>query len=151
MENKIPGEAEVHHTLLPMHSDPVGTTVPPCKLYSGVEFTAKKMGNCLANSYVRIDLENYFKQDKIYYKFGDETVTPAYTLLNLGLGSDMMCKGKTLFSIYIYAHNVTDVAYQSNMSRFKYGDPNNVTGRTGVYEMGRNIGFKINVPIDFKK
>jgi iron complex outermembrane receptor protein len=43
------------------------------------------------------------------------------------------------------------VAYQSNISRLKYGDPNAVTGRIGVYEMGRNIGFKINVPIDFKK
>ena len=105
----------------------------------------------MTNSYVRIDLENYFKQDKIYYKFGDETVTPGYTLLNLGVGSDIMCKGKTLFSIYIYAHNVGDVAYQSNMSQLKYGDPNNATGRIGVYEMGRNIGFKINVPIDFKK
>ena len=105
----------------------------------------------MANSYVRIDLENYFKQDKIYYKFGDETITPGYTLLNLGIGSDIMCKGRTLFSVYIYAHNVADVAYQSNMSRLKYGDLNNVTGRTGVYEMGRNIGFKINVPIDFKK
>ena len=124
---------------------------PPGKLYSGVEFTSKKIGKFLANSYVRIDVENYFKQDKIYYKFGDETVTPGYTLLNLGIGSDIMCKGRTLFSIYIYAHNVGDVAYQSNMSRLKYGDPNNATGRIGVYQMGRNIGFKINVPIDFKK
>jgi iron complex outermembrane recepter protein len=124
---------------------------PPHKLYSGVEFTAEKIGNFLANSYVRIDVENYFKQDKIYYKFGDETVTPGYTLLNAGIGTDIVSKGRTLFSVYIYAHNIADVAYQSNMSRLKYGDTNNVTGRIGVYEMGRNIGFKINVPIDFKK
>ena len=39
---------------------------PPYKLYSGVEFIAKKLGNALANAYVRIDVENYFKQDKIY-------------------------------------------------------------------------------------
>jgi iron complex outermembrane receptor protein len=37
------------------------------------------------------------------------------------------------------------------MSRLKYGDLNAVTGRNGVYEMGRNFVFKINVPIDFKK
>lgn len=37
------------------------------------------------------------------------------------------------------------------MSGLKYGDENVVTGRIGVYEMVRNIGFKINVPIDFKK
>lgn len=124
---------------------------PPYKLYSGVEFVAKKLGNAFANAYVRIDVENYFKQDKIYYKFGDETVTPGYTLLNVGAGTDITSKGHTLFSINIYANNLTDAAYQSNMSRLKYGDPNVVTGRIGVYEMGRNIGFKINVPIDFKK
>ncbi len=124
---------------------------PPHKLYSGVEFIAKKMGSIFSNSYLRVDLENYFKQDKIYYKFGDETVTPGYTLLNIGIGTDIMCKSRTLFSVSIYARNITDVAYQSNMSRLKYGDPNEVTGRIGVYEMGRNIGFKINVPLYFKQ
>lgn len=124
---------------------------PPDKLYSGVEFIAKKMGTLFSNSYLRIDLENYFTQDKIYYKFGDETVTPGYTLLNIGTGTDIISKGRTLFSINIYARNIADVAYQSNMSRLKYGDANEVTGRIGVYEMGRTIGFKINVPIDFKK
>ena len=72
-------------------------------------------------------------------------------MLDVGIGTDIISKDRTLFSIYIYARNIADVAYQSNMSRLKYGDPNNATGRIGVYEMGRNIGFKINVPIDFKK
>jgi len=56
-----------------------------------------------------------------------------------------------LLSIFVYANNLADVAWQSNMRRLKYGDENVVTGRIGVHEMGRNIGFKINVPIDFKK
>ncbi len=124
---------------------------PSNKLFSGIEFIAKKTGNVFSDSYIRIDLENYFKQDKIYYKFGDETVTPGYTLLNIGVGTDIVCKNRAIFSINIYARNVTDVAYQSNMSRLKYGDKNVVTGRIGVYEMGRNIGFKIKVPINFKK
>ncbi|HEV8082999.1 MAG TPA: TonB-dependent receptor, partial [Chitinophagaceae bacterium] len=115
---------------------------PPNKLFSGVEFIAKKMGGLFSNSYLRIDVENYFKQDKIYYKFGDETVTPGYTLLNIGIGTDIISKDRTLFSINIYARNIADVAYQNNMSRLKYGDPNEVTGRIGVYEMGRTIGFK---------
>ncbi|MDP4284904.1 MAG: TonB-dependent receptor [Bacteroidota bacterium] len=124
---------------------------PPYKLVSGVEFLSKKAGNTFANLSARFDVEHCFKQDKIYYKFGDETVTPAYTLLNIGVGADITSKGKTLFSVNIYARNIANVAYQSNMSRLKYGDPNNATGRTGVYEMGRNIGFKINIPFDFKK
>ncbi|MEO7562162.1 MAG: TonB-dependent receptor [Ferruginibacter sp.] len=123
---------------------------PPDKLISGVEFTAKKMGNVFSKAYIRADVQHYFEQNKIYYKFGDETITPEYTLLNIGVGTDVVSKSKTLFSLYLYAANLTDVAYQSNMSRLKYGDPNAVTGRIGVYEMGRNFGFKLLVPIDFK-
>jgi len=41
-----------------------------------------------------------------------------------------------------------DVAYQSNMSRIKYADPNNVTGRIGVFNMGRNISLKLVIPIE---
>lgn len=76
---------------------------------------------------------------------------PGYSLLNIGVGADIVTKTHTLFSLYIYGSNITDEAYQSNMSRLKYGDPNNVTGRSGVYEMGRNITFKLKIPIDFTK
>ncbi|MHB1688673.1 MAG: TonB-dependent receptor [Ignavibacteriaceae bacterium] len=124
---------------------------PPYKFVSGVEFNAKSLGDIFKNAYFRLDVEHYFKQDKIYYKFGNETVTPAYTLLNVGIGADIISDNRTLFSLYIYGSNILDEAYQSNMSRLKYGDPNNVTGRIGVYEMGRNISFKILVPLDFGK
>ena len=36
-----------------------------------------------------------------------------------------------------------DVAYQSNMSRLKYGDPNAVIGRIGVYEMEEILVLKL--------
>ncbi|MHB9012708.1 MAG: hypothetical protein ACYC49_10865, partial [Ignavibacteriaceae bacterium] len=71
--------------------------------------------------------------------------------LNAGIGADVISNGQTLFSVYIYGSNLLDEAYQSNMSRLKYGDTNNVTGRVGVFEMGRNISFKIAVPLDFGK
>ncbi len=119
---------------------------PPYKLISGVELVASKFGGFLANAYLRADVAYYFEQDKIYYKYGNETVTPAYTLLNVGVGADVMGGSKKLFSVFIYGNNILDEAYQSNMSRLKYTDTNNVTGRVGVYEMGRNISFKVLVP-----
>jgi iron complex outermembrane receptor protein len=103
------------------------------------------------NSYLSIGVDNYFKQDKIYYKFGDETVTPGYTLLNIGIGTDICSKNNTICSIYLTGNNLTDMGYQSSMSRIKYGDPNNVTGRTGVYNMGRNFSLKVLIPVVFKK
>jgi iron complex outermembrane recepter protein len=124
---------------------------PAPKWISEIRATAKKIGNSLANAYFNIGLEDYFKQDKFYSAFGTETATPGYLLLNLGIGTDIVKKGSTLCSIYINGNNLTDVAYQSHLSRLKYGPVNNVTGRTGVYNMGRNFSFKVLIPIGFAK
>jgi iron complex outermembrane receptor protein len=107
------------------------------------------LSNTFRNAYLRFEVEHYFEQNKIYYKFGNETVTPAYTLLNIGVGVDISGNDKTICSLYLYAGNILDAAYQSNMSRLKYGDPNYVTGRIGVYEMGRNFSFKVIIPANF--
>ncbi len=123
---------------------------PPPKYRTELKFIMTK-GKALKNAYVKVGVDYYFEQNKIYYKYGNETVTPAYMLLNAGIGGDICSKNRTLFSIFIYANNITDVAYQSNMSRLKYTDPNNVTGRIGVYNMGRNLSFKLLIPIDIKK
>ncbi len=124
---------------------------PPYKLISQLVLNLKKTSNTFKNIYLKGGVDYYFKQDKVFYKFGNETVTPGYALVNVGVGMDVCSKSRTLFSFYVYASNLGDVAYQSNMSRLKYTDPNNVTGRVGVYNMGRNISFKLVVPIDFKK
>lgn len=106
-----------------------------------------KWGNHIRNGYFKVELENYFAQNNFYSAYGTETRTPDYSLLNVGLGADFACKGRTLFSLYLSANNVTDVAYQSHLSRLKYAPVNYVTGRTGVYNMGRNISVKVVVPI----
>ncbi len=124
---------------------------PAPKYTSELRASAKKLGRHLVNAYVKIGLDNYFAQNNFYSAYGTETATPGYTLLNFGIGTDITSKHKTLFSFYISADNITDVAYQSHLSRLKYGDMNNVTGRTGVFNMGRNISFKLIVPVDFSK
>ncbi|HWY09753.1 MAG TPA: TonB-dependent receptor [Bacteroidia bacterium] len=122
---------------------------PPPKYRTELKFIYTK-GKIIKNAYIKVGLDYYFVQNKIYYKYGNETVTPDYGLLNAGIGGDICSKKQTLFSLYIYANNITDVAYQSNMSRLKYTALNNATGRIGVYNMGRNISFKLVVPLNFK-
>jgi len=124
---------------------------PAPKFSSELKATSKRLGNFLANSYLKFGLDYYFAQNKFYAAFGTETSTPAYIILNFGAGTDVTLKNKTLFSIYISANNLADVAYQNHLSRLKYEAVNNVTGRTGVYNMGRNISFKLLVPIEFSK
>ncbi|MHB8261214.1 MAG: TonB-dependent receptor [Bacteroidia bacterium] len=124
---------------------------PPAKIRSELKFIYTK-SKTFKNAYIKAGVDYYFKQDKIYYKYGNETVTPAYLLINAGLGTDICsANGTTLCSIYVYGGNLGDVAYQSNMSRLKYLDQNYVTGRIGVYNMGRNISFKLIIPINFRK
>jgi iron complex outermembrane receptor protein len=58
-----------------------------------------------------------------------------------------MFRSQKLAEFYISADNLLNKAYQNHLSRLKYADEDVVTGRRGVYNMGRNITFKIVVPI----
>ena len=123
---------------------------PPAKYRTELKLVCTK-GKTIKNGYIKIGLDCYLQQNKVYYKYGNETITAAYTLLNAGVGGDICAHNKTLFSVYIYGSNLGDAGYQSNMSRLKYTGVNNVTGRNGVFNMGRNVSLKLIVPIDIKK
>ena len=101
----------------------------------------------VAESYASIGLECHLKQDHVFTANDTETATPSYTLLNAAAGTDVLRHGKTLFHISFTANNLLNRAYQNHLSRLKYADVNNVTGRRGVFNMGRNFGIKVAVPI----
>ena len=102
----------------------------------------------LNNLYVSAGVECYFRQSHIYRADETETETPSYALLNLQAGTDIQIGSKKLAEFYIIADNLLDNAYQNHLSRLKYADFNAVTGRQGVYNMGRNITMKLIIPID---
>jgi iron complex outermembrane receptor protein len=87
------------------------------------------------------------KQNHIYRADNTETVTPGYTLLNLSAGTDIQLKGIKIAELHITADNLLNKAYQNHLSRLKYADTNVITGRRGIYNMGRNITIKLTVPI----
>ena len=102
----------------------------------------------LNNLYIAVGLDCYLKQTHIYSADDTETPTPGYALLSLSAGTDIQLHGKKLAEFYIVADNLLNKAYQNHLSRLKYADENVATGRRGVYNMGRNITFKIVVPIN---
>jgi iron complex outermembrane receptor protein len=124
---------------------------PAPKLQTTLKADIRKLGHILQNAYIKFEVENYFTQNKYYAAYSTETKTPGYTLLNFGAGSDVILKRKTLCSLYISVNNLADIAYQSHLSRLKYTAVNYAIGRTGIYNMGRNVSFKLLVPIGFKK
>lgn len=103
----------------------------------------------LNNAYVALGLECNFAQNHYYKVDATETRTPAYTLLSLSAGTDLNIHKKKVAELYVTANNLLNTAYQNHLNRLKYCDINNATGRQGIYNMGRNIVFKVIVPIIF--
>jgi len=124
--------------------------IPAAKLIDDLRGNFLKKGKGLRNLYVSIELENTFAQNNPFTGFNTETPTPGYSLLNAGAGTDIQNKkGKTLLSVHLAVNNITDVAYQNHLSRLKYTPVNLVTGRPGVFNMGRNASIKVNIPLNF--
>jgi len=123
--------------------------IPGARLINEVKVELAKNGQALRNIYLKAELDNTFAQNNPFTGFNTETRTPGYSLLNAGFGGDIASKGKTLVSLFFTASNITDVAYQNHLSRLKYAPENLVTGRTGVYNMGRNFSIKLNIPLSF--
>jgi iron complex outermembrane recepter protein len=127
--------------------------IPPLHTNTELRANFKSTSKHFSSIYLKIGVEYYAKQNRVYSADNTETPTPSYVLYNAGIGTDITNnKGKVLVSINILGNNITDVAYQSHLSRLKYFEPypDNSTGRSGIYNMGRNISFKLTFPINVK-
>ncbi len=132
----------------PIESSKYLPFIPAPRLINELRGNFNKIGKAVANFYAKVELDNTFDQNKIFTAYNTETATPGYSLLNAGVGADFTsASGKTIFSLHLAGNNLTDVAYQNHLSRLKYAAENMVTGRTGVYNMGRNFSIKLNIPI----
>ena len=124
--------------------------IPPLHTHSELQVDIKKKYKYASSIYAKVEMDFYAKQNRAYFADNTETATPAYTLFNAGLGLDLSNqKGKVMCTINISGNNITDVAYQSHLSRLKYFEqyPFNGSGHSGIYNMGRNISVKLSVPI----
>ncbi len=128
-------------------------TIPPVRFTSELRADLKRPLGRLSRIFVRLAVRVTAAQDRYFAAYGTETYTPGYTLVDAGAGADVRDgKDRTLFSFIVSGTNLADLAYQSNMSRLKYFEdyPNNGTGRSGIYNMGRNIDVRITVPFGWK-
>jgi iron complex outermembrane receptor protein len=138
---------------------------PPARFRSELTFTAKKINKSFANIFFRVGMLYSFEQKNVYqassvyaalssYELAaSKAPNAAYTLLNIGIGTDILAHGHKACTVIITVNNLADVAYMDYMSRFKYYTVNYNSNpyRVGVYNMGRNISVKLLVPLDFTK
>lgn len=125
--------------------------IPPLHTHSELRGTYNKGFGSFRNLYAFIGFDHYDAQDHFFSAYGTETYTAGYNLLSAGIGGNVVnAKGNKVLEIFIEGTNLGNVAYQSNMSRLKYFDNQTVPAgvQPGIFNMGRNISFKVVVPFD---
>jgi iron complex outermembrane receptor protein len=123
--------------------------VPSARLITALSVDLLRKGNVIRNISAGLESDYNFAQNHPFTCYNTETATPDYWLVGANISGDLVHKGKTICTLSLTGENLGDVAYQNSLSRFKYLAVNNVTGRQGVYNMGRNFGIKLNVPLSF--
>lgn len=121
---------------------------PAPRWLSSLHYDINAGSKMLSNTYAEIEMDYNCTQNHVYRANDTETSTPSYVLFNASAGTNILHREKKLFSVYFMVNNIFNKTYQSHLSRLKYADTNIVTGRTGVFNMGRNIGLKILIPIN---
>lgn len=126
--------------------------IPAARWISQIKtYVPVKERSFISNLQIGIESDYNFAQNKAFTGYDTETNTAAYWLINSFVSFDIYRKESTLLTISLTANNLLDIAYQNHLSRLKYAPINETTNRTGVFEMGRNIGIKINIPLAIKE
>jgi iron complex outermembrane receptor protein len=125
--------------------------MPPPHTHSELRATSAKGFGRIRSGYVFIGFDHYNPQNRFFAAYGTETYTAGYNLLSAGVGMKLVnAAGKSILELYFEGTNLANVNYQSNMSRLKYFDnpvvPPGV--QPGIFNMGRNVSFKVVVPFD---
>ena len=128
--------------------------IPPFHGLSELRYDINSPSHHLRNGYVKAQLVYYAAQNRIYSVDNTETPTAGYTLFNLGAGMGFTNKeGKIICNVSVIANNLFNVAYFNNLSRLKYFyySPTDTNPEHGIHEMGRNVAFRLDFPLNFTK
>lgn len=124
--------------------------IAPLRLLTELRAEFPTQLKAFRNFYARAEMDNVAAQDHFFSGYNTETATPGYTLFNAGLGSDVYWGGQKRVTVVLAVNNIGDVAYQQHLSRLKYAPENPVTGRMGVFNMGRNFTARLILPFTWK-
>jgi len=125
--------------------------IPPLHTHSELRGSFNAGLKTFKNLYAFVGFDHYNAQDRFFAAYGTETYTSGYNLLSAGIGGNVVNNnGQTILRLFIEGTNLANINYQSNMSRLKYFDNANVPAgvQPGIFNMGRNISFKVVVPFD---
>ncbi|MDN3550590.1 TonB-dependent receptor [Mucilaginibacter aquaedulcis] len=121
--------------------------IPPLHIRSALKVSLPGNYGVFTKLNTRLEADSYADQNHFYALDNTETFTKGYTLFNAGLGFTIKpARAKTAFyEFFVQADNLFDTAYQANLNRLKYFEyfKSSPSGHTGIYNMGRNLSFKV--------
>jgi len=143
---------------------------PAPRLTSEVKLKLKDIHNSIIKgTFITFGLQKDWAQNNIYSALWNELPSLPFVLYNAGVGTNFVNpkNGRVICSFFINCTNLTNLAYMDHTSRTQYFwsyngstyssalPPNNngvgsavvTRASEGIYNMGRNIGFKVLFPI----
>ena len=106
------------------------------------------------NTYIKFGQVKYWAQNNVYSALYTELPSAAYSLYNIGIGTNFVnpTTKKVLCSLFINCTNLLNIGYADHLNLAQYFESYNghivtVTQQNqGIYNMGRNVGFKLIIP-----
>lgn len=116
--------------------------IAPPKISSTLKYE-HSVNKKVVNMFGSIGFDYVFKQSHLA---PEETVTPAYKLLDAAFGLDIAIKHGSI-KLSLVGKNLLGEKYFDHLSRLKgYTDYN---GHTAIYNIGRNIILNVSIPLSF--
>lgn len=119
--------------------------IPPARWLSKLSMNVVRNHRWIRGLSPRIELEYNAAQNRFLALYQTETYTRSYAIINIGAVVELSYRKSGTLELQVQVNNLSNVAYQSNLSRLKYfeyytGSPN---GHLGIYGMGRNVCLKL--------
>ena len=146
------------YSYLPNQTDSTNHTpwTPAPRLTTQIKLRlSDKHTSIYRGAYLEIGQAKYWAQNNIYRALHTELPSPGYSLYNIGVGTNFINPktGMVICSFYINCTNLTNIGYADHLNLAQYflsytGGIVPVTQQSQrIYNMGRNIGFKLLFPI----
>ena len=129
--------------------------IPAPHLTSEIKLRLNDVRNSIIKgTYFKFGVQHDWAQNNIYSALYTEVPAAQYTLFNAGIGTNFVNRktGRVICSFFANCTNLTNVAYADHLNLAQYflsynGTPVTVTKQNqGIYNMGRNISFKLVFP-----
>jgi outer membrane receptor protein involved in Fe transport len=122
--------------------------IPSPRWLSSIAYTLNTGGQTIPAFTLKGENDLNLAQNRYLGLYNTETPTAAYDVVDLSANGDIHYSKSHSLQWVIAVNNIFDTAYQNHLSRLQYfeyytASPN---GHSGIYNMGRNIAFKIIVP-----